>query len=334
MTAFPSSGYEDMSVITLGDRMDVALALRAFLRTVERGSVTAAARDLAVSQPAVTKHLRNLERHVGARLLERSARLVRPTPQGRALYEASRLALDSIDAALEGVRQGMGLIEGRLRLHAPSCLGAKCLPGLVMAFQRAHPRVTVDLLLENREIDLVHENLDLAIRYDRPSAQTAIVRRLGTIRRIVVAAPDLLARTGPIDAPARLAAVPVIASVRPGADDDGLTLRHRDGTTCAIRTTPILRTNNAEVITATLRDGHAAGSVQQILVNEELRDGRLVRLLPDYEVPATEAYLAYPSVRYMRPAIRAFTDFVVPALRAIDGIVAPRSGTVEAPDPA
>lgn len=84
--------------------MDIAAALRAFVRTVERGSVTAAARDLSVSQPAVTKHLRNLERHVGARLLERSSRMVRPTVQGKALYEASRSALSTIDAALEGVR--------------------------------------------------------------------------------------------------------------------------------------------------------------------------------------------------------------------------------------
>lgn len=92
--------------------MDIAAALRAFVHVVERGSVTAAARDLSVSQPAVTKQLRNLERHVGARLLERSARMVRPTAQGITLYEASRSALATIDAALEGVRHEMGAIEG------------------------------------------------------------------------------------------------------------------------------------------------------------------------------------------------------------------------------
>ena len=85
--------------------MDLAAALRAFTRTVERGSVTGAARDLGVSQPAVTKHLRNLELHVGARLVERSARIVRPTSLGQTLYEASRSALMTIDAALEGVRR-------------------------------------------------------------------------------------------------------------------------------------------------------------------------------------------------------------------------------------
>lgn len=138
--------------------MDINTALRAFVRTVEKGSITGAARDLAISQPAVTKHLRNLERHVNARLLERSNRAVRPTAHGLALYEASRSALASIDAALEGVRRDMGEIEGTLRIHAPSCLGTRHLHGIVMAFQDEHPAVAVDLVLDNRQVDLVYEN--------------------------------------------------------------------------------------------------------------------------------------------------------------------------------
>ena len=93
-------------------------------------AVTAAARDLAVSQPAVTKHFRNLERRVGARLLERSSRIVRPTPQGQALYDVNREALVAIDAALERVSKDMGTVEGNFRIHAPSCLGAKHLHGI------------------------------------------------------------------------------------------------------------------------------------------------------------------------------------------------------------
>ena len=114
--------------------MDLALALKAFVRTVERGSLTAAAKDLGVSQPAVTKHLRNLEAHVGARLVERSTRVVRPTPLGLTLYEASQPALASIEAALEGLRRNMGSIEGLLRVHAPTCIGARHLHAIVMEF--------------------------------------------------------------------------------------------------------------------------------------------------------------------------------------------------------
>ncbi|MCW2307469.1 LysR family transcriptional regulator [Rhodobium gokarnense] len=301
--------------------MDIAAALRAFIRTVERGSVTAAARDLGVSQPGVTKHLRNLERHVGARLLERSARIVRTTPEGQALYDTSREALATIEAALEGVRRDMGAVEGNLRVHAPSCLGAKHLHGIVMAFQRRHPDVTADLVLDNRDVDLVYENFDLAIKYGRPVDQDLIIRRLGSVRRILVASPDFLDRFGPIDTVERLSEVGIITNAALLASRDVLPLRHRDGGLVDVPVRAVLRTNNADVIAATLIKGHAAGPVQQLLVNDELAGGRLVRILPDYEVRPTEAFLAYPSVRFMRPVVRAFTDFAVPALRSVDGIV-------------
>ncbi len=299
--------------------MDLAAALRAFVRTVERGSVTAAARDLAISQPAVTKHLQNLERHVGARLLERSTRLVRPTAQGQSLYETSRSALASIDQALEGVKREMGSIEGMLRLHVPSCVGVKHVHPIVMAFQERHPAVTVDLVLENRSVDLVLENYDLAIKYGRPEGQDVIMRRLGYVRRILVASPEFLAKSGPIETLGQLSKVPVIVTPTIVSPRDVMTL-YREGEAVEVEVRPVLRTNNAEVITHSLLVGHAAGPVQHLLVSDELAAGRLVRVLPDYEVKPTEAFFVYPSVRFMRPVVRAFTDFAIPALRAVEGL--------------
>ncbi|WP_428030144.1 LysR family transcriptional regulator [Ancylobacter sp.] len=300
--------------------MDIAAALRAFVRTVERGSVTAAARDLGMSQPGVTKHLGNLERHVGARLLERSSRVVRPTPQGQALYDASHGALVAIDAALEGIRRDMGVVEGNFRIHAPSCIGTKHLHRIVMAFQRQHPMVTVDLILDNRDVDLIYENFDLAIKYGRPADQELIIRRIGFSRRILVATPGLLEQMGPIDTLARLSEVGLVTSARVISPRDVLVLRHRNGELANVPIRSVLRTNSAEVIASTLINGHAAGPVQQLLVNHELAQGRLVRILPDYDVRPTDVFLAYPSVRFMRPIVRAFTDFAVPALRSVEGI--------------
>lgn len=313
--------------------MDLAIALRAFVRTVERGSVTAAARDLAVSQPAVTKHLRNLERHVGARLLERSSRIVRPTPQGQALYEASRSALASIDSALEGVRRDMGAIEGTLRVHAPACLGAKRLHPIVMAFQAEHPAVNVDLVLENRNVDLVYENFDIAVKYGRPEGQDLVIRRLGLVRRILVASPDFLARVGPVETLERLAEIDIVTTPAVVSPRDMLVL-HRGEETLEVQVRPVLRTNAAEVIGQTLLGGRAAGPVQHLFVTEDLAAGRLVRILPDYEVRPSEAFLAYPSVRFMRPVVRAFTDFAVPALRAVEGIDEARREDEKASAPA
>ncbi|MCJ2126165.1 LysR family transcriptional regulator [Methylobacterium sp. J-077] len=299
--------------------MDLALALRAFLRTVERSSLSAAARDLGVSQPAVSKHLRNLEAHVGARLLERSTRLVRPTPQGQRLYEASQPALAAIDAALEDARAEGSSVEGRLRLHAPSCIGAKHLHPIVAAFQAEHPRVTVDLVLEDRVIDLVHEDYDLALRYGRPEGQDLMIRRLGWVRRILVAAPAYLARAGGIGTPEQLATSDLVAT-RAAVDVRSALILHRGRETVTVPVRPVLRTNSAEVLIATLLGGRVMGPVQHLLVADDLAAGRLVRVLPDYEVRSTEAYLVYLSVRHMRPAVRAFTDFAVPRIRAVEGI--------------
>ncbi|GJE06210.1 MULTISPECIES: LysR family transcriptional regulator [Methylobacterium] len=299
--------------------MDLALALRAFQRTVERGSMTAAARDLAVSQPAISKHLRNLEAHVGARLLERSARLVRPTPQGRRLYETSRPALSAIDAALEDARTEGAEVEGRLRLHAPTCIGAKHLHPIVADFRARHPRVTVDLVLEERVVDLIHEDYDLALRYGRPEGQNLVVRRLGWSRRILAAAPAYLERIGGIEAPEQLAGAEFVAIASAATGGDALALQH-GGETVTVPIRPVLRTNNAEVLVAALRAGRVMGPVQHLLVAEDLAEGRLVRVLPNHAIRATEASLVFPSVRHMRPAVRAFTDFAVPRIRAIEGI--------------
>jgi DNA-binding transcriptional LysR family regulator len=299
--------------------MDLAAALRAFTRTVERGSVTGAARDLGVSQPAVTKHLRNLELHVGARLVERSARIVRPTSLGQTLYEASRSALMTIDAALEGVRRDMGEIEGLLRVHAPTCVGAKHLYPIVLAFQDRFPTVTVDLVLEDRTVDLVYENFDIGVKYGRPQGQDLIIRRLGAIRRILVASPAFMAKVGPIDSVKRFSEVDVITTAAVLSPRDTLVLQ-RKGESLETSVRAVLRTNNAQVLTSALLGGRVAGPVQHLLVSDELAAGRLIRILPDYEVKSQDIFWAYPSVRFMRPAVRAFTDFVVPALRAVEGV--------------
>lgn len=299
--------------------MDLALALRAFVRTVERGSVTAAAKDLGVSQPAVTKHLRNLEAHIGARLLERSSRLVRPTPHGRTVYEASQPALASIDAALDGVRRDMGAIEGLIRVHAPTCIGAKHLHSIVMAFQAQHPTVSVDLVLEDRVVDLAFENFDLGIKYGRPDGQELVIRSLGQIRRILVASPAFLAEHGPIDTLERLSEVDMITTAAVLSPRDTIQLqRGHEGAELRVRA--ILRTNNASVIVSALMTGRVAGPIQHLLVHEELESGALIRLLPEYEVRSHEIFMAYPSVRFMRPAVRAFADFVVPRVRAVQGV--------------
>lgn len=299
--------------------MDITAALRAFVRAVERGSLTAAARDLGVSQPAVSKMIRNLEGHTGARLLERNSRSVKPTPIGLALYETSGTSLSAIDAAIEAARTDMGEIRGTLRLHGPVCLGESHLHRIVAEFQDRHRQIAVELTLENRAVDLVHENIDVALRIGRPSEQSYILRKVGDIQRILVASPGYVKAHGPVRSPEMLASRDVIVTdaVMSRQGTVGL-VRNSRASVLAIN--PILKTNNARVLIAALLEGRGVGPVQVPLVTGELADGRLVRVLPQYELRPSELFMIYPSARFLRPAVRAFIDFAGAALKSIEGI--------------
>ena len=299
--------------------MDLTSALRAFIRVIERGSMTAAARDLGVSQPAVSKLLRNLEAHMGARLLERSSRVVRPTSQGLALYKTTQSALSAIDAAIETARSEAGAINGTLRLHGPACIGERHLHRIVMQFQDKHPSLAVELTLENRSPDLIHENLDLAIRMGRPADQNLILRRIGFSRRILTGSPDYLARSGPILSPGDMGNHDVIVT-NASLSRGGMLTLCKEGTTADIPVRPKLTTNNAQVLVDALKAGRGIGTAQVLLVADELNRGELIRVLPEYEVKPIEFFLVYLSSKFLRPAVRAFVDFAVPALRQVSGI--------------
>jgi DNA-binding transcriptional LysR family regulator len=300
--------------------MDIASAIRTFVRVVDRGSMTAAASDLGISQPAVSKLLRNLEAHMGARLLERSPRAMRPTAQGLILYEASSVALSAIDAAIEAVRSDVGVVRGNLRLHGPACIGERHLHRIVTDFQDKHRAVSVDLVLENRSVDLIHENIDLSIRMGRPTDQNLVLRRIGFSKRILAASPIYLARRGTIRRPKDLSNHDIIVT-NASLSRGGMLHLCKGKLVEEISLRPKLTTNNAQVLVDALAAGRGVGTAQVLLVTEELKEGKLVRVLPDYEIKPTELFLVYPSAKFLRSAVRAFIDFAMPALQRVDGIV-------------
>jgi DNA-binding transcriptional LysR family regulator len=280
--------------------------------------MTAAASDLGVSQPAVSKLLRNLEAHAGARLIERSPRAMRPTAQGLSLYEAAGGALAVIDAALEGVRSDIAAISGSLRLHGPACIGERHLHRIVSNFQDRYPAVTVEFIFENRSVDLIHENVDLALRMGRPADQNTIVRRIGFSKRILVASPAYLCRRGQVSACEDLSGHDIIAT---NASLLGGALPLCKGSQkIEVSVRPKLITNNAQVLTNALKTGTGIGTTQVLLVSDELKSGALIRVLPEYEIQPKEFFLVYPSSKFLRPTVRAFIDFAVPALQRIEGI--------------
>ena len=244
---------------------------------------------------------------------------MRPTAQGLILYEASGAALSAIDAAIEAVRSDVGAVRGNLRLHGPACIGERHLHRIVAGFQDKYPAVSVDLVLENRSVDLIHENIDLSIRMGRPTDQNLILRKIGFSRRILVASPFYLAQRGAARRPKDLGYHDIIVT-NASLSRGGMLSLCRRKTVTEISVRPKLTTNNAQVLVDALVAGRGIGTAQVLLVTDELKDGKLVRVLPDYEIKPTELFLVYPSARFLRSTVRAFIDFAMPALQRIDGI--------------
>jgi DNA-binding transcriptional LysR family regulator len=166
----------------------------------------------------------------------------------------------------------------------------------------------------------VHANTDVAVRMGFPTDRSLIVRRIGSSRRVLVASPEYLARRGQARSPASLVDHDVIvtdASLSPRG-----TLRLCNGEAIEeIIVHPILTTNNAQVLVAALKAGRGIGTAQVLLISDELGDGRLARVLPQYEIESSELFLTYPSSKFLRPLVRMFIDFAAPALQRINGIV-------------
>ncbi|MFD1702781.1 LysR family transcriptional regulator [Methylopila henanensis] len=299
--------------------MDVANSLRVFVRTVETGSLSQAARDLGLAQPAASKLLRKMEEHCGASLFHRSRRGMAPTAAGRRLHALCGDALATIDEALATVRAEGDEISGNVRIHSPACLGERHLHRIAESFRDRHRTVSVDLILGNAGVDLADERIDLAFGLRRATQADVQERRIGIARRVLVASPDYLARRGAPGTPAELTAHDVAVTDASLSADGGLSMIGPNGPE-TVTLDPVLRTNSVQILMGAALSGRAIATAQVLLVSDELADGRLVRVMPEHRVTPTDIRMSYLSRRFLRPAVRAFADFAAPRILAIEGV--------------
>ncbi|WP_426958891.1 LysR substrate-binding domain-containing protein [Muricoccus radiodurans] len=284
--------------------------LEVFVRVVETGSITAAAERLGTAKSSVSETVRALEERLGLRLLERGARNVRPTEAGAVLYRRARHLLDEEEAARREVQALGSAPAGRLRVAAPeSFVAGHLIPGLPR-FLDDHPAVEVDFVEAAGVVRLVEDGFDLAIRVAEAPAPGLVVRRLATSRVVIVAAPAYLDRHGAPSVPGEVAGhrcigfspLPWRDTWRLGAD------------TVPVR--PVLLTDNAGTLRAAAIAGIGLAAIPDWAVAEDLAAGRLRRVLPDVETPASGIFAVYPTHRLQVPKVRAFVDHVAAHLRA------------------
>jgi DNA-binding transcriptional LysR family regulator len=288
------------------DRLD---ELAVLVAVVEAGSLAAAARRLRRSPPAVTRILARLEERVGTRLIERTTRSLAPTEAGRSLATAAARLLADYEAALPGEAAPP---RGLLRVTAPLVFGRRHIAPIINAFLDRYTEVQAELILNDRNLDMIEEDMHVALRIGPLADSSLVVRRVGEVRRVLVASPDYLARRGFPQVPADLAAHDIILGVTTNANAEwrfGSTKRRQ-----IVRLAPRLRINDIEAVLAAVRAGRGIARVFSYQVVDEMREGTFVRLLRADEPPSLPVHLVMPSGRHPAPKVRAFVDFAVDRL--------------------
>lgn len=288
--------------------MDRLTSLRVFRDVVEAGSFVAAAERLGISAPMVSKHIAQLEKALGARLLHRSSRHMSLTEAGQAWYEQSRRALDLLDAAEAAIGQKNEAPRGQLKVSAPVWCATRRIARVLADYRERYPEVLVDMHLENRKVDLAADGYDLALRATQEPSPALIARRLCKLQFHLVAAPAHLARTVVPTTPAELAKLGAI--VPSYVDIEGLVLKGPGGRTAPLRLNPVMRSDDTTLTLHAVRAGMGMSFLPEWLVDEDLATGRLLRLVPDYAAPAVTLFAVYTSRQYMAPKMRSFIDFL------------------------
>jgi DNA-binding transcriptional LysR family regulator len=291
------------------DRLD---ELTVFVAILDAGSLSVAARRLHRSPPAVTRALATLEARIGARLIERTTRRLTPTETGQRLAADARRALAAYADALRPSPDAAP--HGLLRITAPVIFGRRHVTPVVASFLAAYPAMQADLVLADRNLDLLEEQLDVALRIGPPADTGPPPHRLGEVRRVVVASPAYLRAHGAPNVPADLAHHLV---VHVGSRPTPAEWRFRAvGRERVVRLAPRLTVNEIEAALVAVRAAHGIARVLSYQVAEALAAGELVRLLRDYEPPplpvSLVTALAEPPSR-----VRAFLEHAIPVLSAL-----------------
>ncbi|WDD92485.1 LysR family transcriptional regulator [Burkholderia sp. FERM BP-3421] len=284
--------------------MDLLSAMRIFVRVVERGSMSAAARDLGIGQPAVSERIEKLEQHLGARLLRRSTRAVSCTDAGARFYERSRIVLAAAQDAQDAVARDQRAVRGTLRLAAPQGLGEVVLPALLARLRERHPALDVDLVLNDRVVDPVTEGVDLSLRLGEPGVGNVVARRLGEVRRVLVASPAYLEHHDAPTTPQALIAHP-FARVAGLFGDQHLPLVDASGKLVQARLTVAWNASHWRPVHEWILAGAAIGVLQAPVCAAALAAGTLVPLLPGYTVPGFALHALYPAARPIPAKTRA-----------------------------
>lgn len=301
------------------DRIEL---LRLFVRIVAAGSLTAAARELGTTQPAVSRRLQQLERRLGARLLERTTHELALTGAGEVLLAEAGGLVDAWDALAERVRGDGTDVRGLVKVVASVALGQTLLVPIAARLREQHPELRLQWTLTDVRVRLVEAGADCLIRPGAIDDPTLVVRSVCEVQRLLVAAPGAFAGDGPAE-PADLERMPVVA-VEPFYDRVlrlyGVAGTARAGAEAEVALAPVFRTDNMLAARLAAVEGVGVAVMPPFLVGDDLARGTLRRVLPEWEAGRMTIRIAWPAGRYRSRATAAFVEAVQRELPRLPGM--------------
>jgi DNA-binding transcriptional LysR family regulator len=289
-------------------------SMQLFVRVARSGSFTAAAREAGMTQPTASRIIATLEKQVGVALLMRSTRAVTLTEAGTDYLARAEAILAALDEADHAVR-GTGELRGVLRVAMSPSFGIRMVLPRLQVFLDQHPKLRVQFSLDDARHDLIGESVDVAVRIGPLSDSNLVARKIGTVRRVLVAAPSYLLRAGTPSVPSDLAHHSLI--VGPAArGSEAWSFRNGEQST-TIRGEGRIVIDNAEGATAAAVAGLGIASTGQGSVQAELGSGILVKLLPEWEMATSDIHVLLPAGRAAKASARMFANFIADQVRAI-----------------
>ena len=285
-----------------------------FAAVVDTGSFTRAADRLGITKTVVSQQVSKLEEELKTALLMRTTRRVEPTEAGRLLHARSVIILREAEDAIGEVVRSNTKPSGVLRIAAPNDYGTSRIAPLAAAFTSRYPACQVDLILSDARTDLIANQIDLSIRVGWLDDTSLHARRVGAFQQFLVAAPKV-AETIAADDPDQMTRVPFVAN---SALRDPLTWHFVKGDfeRRSVRMRQVLAANATPAVLAATLAGAGVSVLPDFLVTEPLTRGELVRILPDWSLPAGGIHVVYPTARFRPPKVTAFVTMLVGSTRA------------------
>ncbi|MBO0145260.1 LysR family transcriptional regulator [Agrobacterium sp. Ap1] len=286
-----------------------------FVAVVDAGSFTRAAEYLGITKAVVSQQVAKLEEEVGTTLLMRTTRRLQPTEAGRMFHLRCVFVLREAEDALRELAQARTEPKGLLRITAPYDYGTSVVVPLMTAFTARYAECKVELSLSDRMVDLVADNMDLAIRVGWLADSSLQARRIGTFRQYLVSPPHLASKVAELNGPSDLPSLPFVANNALKEPLEWTFTRKERGETRTVRFRSDIAINTTPAVMEAVRQGGGLSVLPDFLAANDIASGRLVHVLPDWHLPSGGVYTVYPAARFRPPKVSAFVDMLTARLK-------------------